>query len=66
MGRTVPATVLSVARQGFFFIPAVLILPLFLQETGLQMAQSVADVLTVLCAIPIHLHVMKTLPQTDG
>ena len=66
MGRTVPATFLSVARQGFFFIPAVLALPLLLQETGIQMAQSVADVLTVLCAIPIHLHVMKSLPQTDG
>ena len=66
MGRTVPATFLSVARQGFFFIPAVLALPLFLQEAGIQMAQSTADVLTVLCAIPIHLHVMKTLPKTDG
>ncbi|MBR2890722.1 MAG: MATE family efflux transporter [Oscillospiraceae bacterium] len=66
MGRTVPATFLSVARQGFFFIPAVLVLPLFLQEAGIQMAQSVADVLTVLCAIPIHIHVLKSLPQTDG
>ena len=66
MGRTVPATFLSVARQGFFFIPAVLALPLFLQEAGIQMAQSVADVLTVLCAIPIHIHVLKSLPETDG
>jgi len=66
MGRTVPATFLSVARQGFFFIPAVLVLPLFLQEAGIQMAQSVADVLTVLCAIPIHIHVLKSLPETDG
>jgi Na+-driven multidrug efflux pump len=66
MGRTLPATFLSVARQGFFFIPAVLILPLFLQEVGVQQAQSVADLLTVLCAIPIHLHVMNTLPKTDG
>ena len=66
MGRMVPATFLSVARQGFFFIPAVLILPLFLEATGIQMAQSAADLLTLLCAIPIHLHVLRSLPKTDG
>ena len=63
MGRTVPATFLSVARQGFFFIPAVLILPLFLDSVGIQAAQSLADVLTFLCAIPIHLHVLKTMER---
>ena len=66
MGRTAPATFLSVARQGLFFIPAVLILPMFLEATGIQMAQSAADVLTVLCAIPIHLRVMQSLPKDDG
>ncbi len=66
MGRTVPATFLSVARQGLFFIPAVLILPKLLDATGIQVAQSAADVLTVLCAIPIHLHVLRSLPKTDG
>ena len=66
MGRTVPATFLSVARQGFFFIPAVLLLPIFFDAAGIQMAQSAADVLTMLCAIPIHLHVLRSLPDTDG
>ena len=59
MGRTVPATFLSVARQGIFFIPMVLILPLFLELTGIQMAQSAADVCTLLCAIPIHAYVLR-------
>ena len=63
MGRTVPATFLSVARQGFFFIPMVLILPLFLELTGIQMAQSAADLCTLLCAIPIHIHVMKHMEK---
>ena len=66
IGRTAPATFLSVARQGLFFIPAVLLLPLMLEATGLQMAQSVADVLTVLCAIPIHLGVLRSLPKFDS
>ena len=65
MGRTAPATFLSVARQGLFFIPAVLLLPVFLEGTGVQLAQSVADVLTVLCAIPIHLRVLKSLPDPE-
>ena len=61
IGRTVPATFLAVARQGLFFIPFVLILPLFLDATGLQMAQSSADLLTFLCAIPIQLSVLRSL-----
>ncbi len=60
IGRTVPATFLSVARQGLFFIPMVLILPVFLDIFGIQMAQSAADVLTLLCAIPIQLSVLKS------
>ena len=59
MGRTVPATFLSVARQGFFFIPLVLILSATLGLPGIQMTQACADLLTLLCAIPIHIHVMK-------
>jgi len=63
MGRTVPATFLSVARQGFFFIPMVLILPFFLELTGIQMAQSAADICTVLCAVPIHIYVMRHMEK---
>ena len=61
MGRTLPATFLSVARQGLFFIPLVLILPQFLGQTGVEMTQAMADGLTLLFAVPIHLYVMKTM-----
>jgi len=63
IGRTVPATFLSIARQGLFFIPAVLILPLLFDQVGIQMAQSTADVLTFLCALPIQMRVLKTLEK---
>lgn len=66
MGRTAPATFLAVARQGIFFIPAVLILPVFFQETGVQMAQAVADAVTLACAIPIHISVLRSMPKKDG
>ena len=65
MGRTGTATFLSVARQGMFFIPAVLILSAALGILGIQMSQAVADLLTVLCAIPIHIHVLRSLPKED-
>ncbi len=63
IGRTVPATFLSVARQGLFFIPAVLILPPLLDVMGIQMAQAVADGLTFLCTLPVQLYVLKTLEK---
>ena len=66
IGRTVPATFLAVARQGFFFIPLVWILSWSLGLTGIQMTQSAADLLTFLCAIPIQLHVLKSMPAQDG
>ncbi len=63
IGRTIPATFNSVARQGLFFIPMVLILPPLFGEIGIQVAQSAADVLTLICAIPIQLTVLKSLKQ---
>jgi len=61
IGRTVPATFLASARQGVFFIPCVLILPLIFGLTGIQMAQAVADVCTLAVAIPLQIHVMRTM-----
>ena len=65
MGKTVPATFLSAARQGLFFIPAVLVLPLVLELTGIQMAQMAADLLTFLCAVPVQVMVLRQLPRED-
>ena len=63
MGRTAPATFLSVARQGVFFIPVVLGLSAIWGVTGIQTAQSVSDALTFLCAVPIQLHVLRTMER---
>ena len=65
MGKTVPATFLAVARQGLFFIPSVLILSVLFGETGIQMSQMVADLLTALCAIPIQLFILRHMPKAD-
>jgi len=63
MGRTIPATFLSVARQGLFFIPLVLILPQLFGQLGVEMTQAMADGLTMLCAVPIHIYVLKTMEK---
>ena len=63
MGKTVSATFLSVARQGLFFIPIVLTLSALFGLVGIQITQACADVLTFLCAVPIHLYIMKGMQQ---
>ena len=65
LGRTASATFLAIARQGIFFIPAVLLLPLVFGGLGIQMTQAVADNITVLCAIPLQIHVLRSLPKED-
>ncbi len=47
IGYGVRATVISIARQGLFLIPALLILPPVFGLTGIQIAQPVADVLAL-------------------
>lgn len=62
IGKAIPATFLSVARQGLFFIPLVWLLTVLLGARGIQVTQSAADVITFLCAIPLQLYVLKKLP----
>ena len=50
--KTLVATVLSMGRQGIFFIPTIMILPLFLGLQGVEMTQAVADAMTFLLALP--------------
>ena len=63
MGKTVSATFLSIARQGLFFIPIVLAFSALFGLVGIQITQACADVLTFLCAVPIHLYIMKGMQQ---
>lgn len=54
MGRTGIASFLALCRQGLFLAPIVLILPMMFGVLGVEMAQSVSDVLTFLVTIPVH------------
>ena len=61
IGKTVPATFVAMARQGIFFIPMVFILSNTLGFLGVQITQSVSDLLTLICAIPIQLYIMRRM-----
>ncbi len=58
---TVPATLLSVCRNGLFFLPALVLLPLRYGMGGVQMAQAVADALTFLLAVPYAVWINRRL-----
>ena len=63
VGNKILATVLSVSRQGLFYIPAVLILPMFMELLGVQSSQAVADVLAFVFAIPFTFIFFNTLKK---
>lgn len=55
------ANFLAAARRGIFFIPAVLLLPLWLGLTGVEIAQCVSDVLGFIVTIPIMIYTLRNL-----
>lgn len=66
IGRTVPATFLAASRQGLFFIPLVWILSHLWGILGIQMTQAVADLLTLLCAIPLQSRILRELSSSEA
>ncbi|MDE6455475.1 MAG: MATE family efflux transporter [Dysosmobacter sp.] len=66
IGKTAGATFLAMSRQGIFFIPMVYLLSRTLGLLGVEMAQSVSDVLTLLCAVPIQLRALRELDALEA
>ncbi|MFT6795199.1 MAG: putative MATE family efflux protein [Maribacter sp.] len=48
IGKALPALLLTLSRQGFFFIPLILVLPNYLGELGVWISFPIADVLATL------------------
>lgn len=66
VGNKALASLLSVSRQGLFYIPAVLILPEIFKLLGVQMCQSIADAFAFVFAIPFTLLFFKTLKKEQA
>ncbi|MBQ8295858.1 MAG: MATE family efflux transporter [Clostridia bacterium] len=63
VGNKAIASLLSVSRQGLFYIPAVLLLPSLFQLRGVQSCQSVADFFAFFFAIPFTILFFNTLKK---
>ena len=57
------STLISIGRQGLFFVPTILILPHFMGLQGVEMTQAIADVLTCLFSIPFAIWIYRRLNQ---
>lgn len=66
IGKALPALLLTLTRQGFFFIPLLFILPSFLGEMGVWISFPVADFLsTIVTAYFLNREIKKKLVIAD-
>ena len=63
IGRVFPATILSLCRQGLFFIPILLTVPSIVGLKGLEATQAMADVLTFLFTLPFAINIYRELAK---
>lgn len=62
IGKAVPAFLLTLSRQGFIFIPMILILPLYYGEFGVWISFPLADILsTIITAYFLNREIVTTL-----
>lgn len=66
MGKTFYASLLASARQGLFFIPILLVLPRIFGLLGIQTAQAMADVFTMVLSLVVYRLVMKDLKKEEA
>lgn len=65
IGKSLKASLLALARQGLFFLPTILILSNIMGLLGIQMSQSISDILSFLLAIPLGISVLKELRKLE-
>ena len=59
LGFAKQATLLAMCRQGFCYLPLILLLPQCIGLTGVQLSQPISDLLTCLIALPCQIHFFK-------
>lgn len=63
MGKTVIASFVAVCRLGLFLAPAALILAHCFGVPGVQMAQSVSDILSIIVTVPLQVRILRSLGE---
>ncbi len=65
VGKSVMATILSLCRQGLFFIPLILILPHLWNLTGIEYSQAISDALTFAVSVPFTIRFFRNLKKDE-
>lgn len=66
IGKATPALLLTLSRQGFFFIPLILILPQYYGEFGVWISFPISDILsTIVTAYFLNREIKKNLIPKD-
>ena len=66
IGKAIPALLLTLCRQGFFFIPLILILPKFYGELGVWISFPISDILaTIVTGYFLNKEIKKNLIPKD-
>lgn len=66
LNRPLPATLLSVCRQGLFFIPLLYILDALFGIDGINFTQAASDYLTIVISMLLLKHSFSALPQSSS
>ena len=65
VGENLRASVLALARQGLFFVPLILLLPIVMGFNGVAAAQPLADVCSFLLAIPLSTGFLRKMRRME-
>lgn len=60
------ATILALARQGIFYVPLILLLPRFIDTTGIILTQPIADILSFVITIILVTPTIKKLKSKSN
>lgn len=66
IGKNGVATFLAMLRSGLFLIPTLLVLSAMLGLTGIEIAQTVADILTFMVSVPFVIRFLKKLKTLEN
>lgn len=65
IGKALKASLIAAARQGYFFIPIILICSHAFGLLGVQMSQAISDVCTLAIAVPLSLSVLNEMKNQE-
>ena len=66
MGKALPSLSLAVSRQGFVFLPSIILLNMFFGFEGVVLAQPIADYVSIFMALCMFLYMNKEFKRIES